>query len=295
MEIPEYVMKKLEIIAKRNDMELEDVKKAYEKKFEAPFIKDDPQFSDDEERHQYCSGAFWSSYITKPKVEPKTIMPIGVSPIGKSKSSLPYCSVFALDTKEKLRRISFSGDPCFKTKNISYWNLYENVHLQPFKESNDLRADERAEFENPIQPGEVFDKKKIIDKLKIPLVSISEIHKHESRKDSTGYTDQTDWKAIKGFIKRESQTSYEEGDYGEWGRYTVAEGTFDNSLVSPEGEINQRAFSVRISPTLMDYPEDSQCYFLGPVGSFVSKKTNEKVYTMDCYCIIPIIVPPRSD
>ena len=289
MDIPEYAKKKIEIIAKKNEIEEAEILTEYEKKFNSDFVSRDPQFDDDESRHKYVSGWIWGEYINKPKVEPVSIIPIGVSPIGKSKTtSLPYCSVFALDKREKLRRISFGGNAAFNTKNINYWNLYKDVKLQSFKDSLDLRADERATFDDP-QPLDGFDRKSILDKLKIPIINPSQASENLSNKDSTGYTDSTDWKAIRGYIKYESSTNYEDGDFGEWGRYTITGGG-DDALVSKDGSINTRGFSVRVSPTMMNYPKDSECYFLGTIGSFVSKKTKETIYTMDCYTILPIII-----
>jgi len=295
MEIPENVLKRLEQVAERNELSIEDVKKEYEKKFNDDFIQKDPQFENDEQRHRYACGVFWSNYMTKPKVTPTTIMPIGVSTIGKSKNSgLPWCSMFFLDKAQKLRRCSFNGDVAFKTKEISYWSLYKDVKLKSFSESNDYGADERAKFEDP-NPIEI-DKKSIIDKLKIPIVKLKDVNKHEAKKDSGGRYDALDWCAIRGFIKYESQTSYEDGEYGEYGRYSIAEGGMDGGTVSEDGVINPSTFGMRISPTLMHYPKDAECYFLGPIQSYESKRNKgEIIYTQECYCVIPIIVPPEDD
>ena len=294
MEFPEHVLKKLEQVAERNELKIDDVKKEYEKKFKSDFIQNDPQFEDDEMRHQYACGTFWSDYMTKPKVTPTTIIPIGVSTIGKGKNTgLPYCSMYFLDSTQKLRRCSFNGDVAFKTKEVSYWSLYKDVKLKVFSESNDYGADDRANFEDP-NPLDL-DKKSIIDKLKIKLIKTTEAKNNEAKKDSTGYTDPLDWRAIKAYIKYESKTEYEDGEYGENGRYSVAEGDIGAGTVSEDGTVNPTTFSVSVSPTLMNYPKNSDCYFLGPIRSYESKKTKEKIFTMDCFCVIPVIVAPEAD
>lgn len=293
MEIPENVLKKLEQVAERNELTIEEVKKEYEKKFNSDFIQKDSQFEDDDMRHRYACGSFWSDYMTKPKVTPTTILPIGVSTIGKSKNTgLPWCSMFFLDKTKKLRRCSFNGDVAFKTKEVSYWSIYNDVKLKVFSESNDYGADERANFENPA-PQDI-DKKSIIDILKIPIIKTSEAKSNEAKKDSTGHYDQLDWRAFRAFIKYENKTEYEDGEYGENGRYSIAEGDAELNI-SDDGVVNPSTFSISVSPTLMHYPKDSECYFLGPVRSYETKKTKETIFTMDCFCIIPIIVPPEAD
>jgi hypothetical protein len=289
MEIPEYVEKKLEEIAKKQEVKVEEIKKQYTIWFQDPFILEDPQFETDEDRHRYAIGSFWSTNMSRQKVVPKSFIPIGCSPIKKSKSTgLPYASLFVIDEKGKLRRISFNGNSCFKLKEISWWNMYRDVKLKEFKDSDEWGADDRAEFENP-EPVEDFDPKQIIENLKIPKIPLPNVSVNPSNTDSSGYTIQTDWKCLHGYITFESSVNYDDGEYGESGKYIISEPGSSPSI-SDDGVVNQSGLVVWTSPTIMNYPKMSECYFLGTTGKYVNQKTNETLYNMNCFCIIPIIV-----
>ncbi len=289
MEIPDYVIKMLEQIAKKQEVELDVVIKEYEKEFNDPFIQDDPQFSDDTSRHHYLSGSFWSTNVTRQKVIPTTIIPIGADAIRKGKTSgMPYTSLYVLDGTGKLRRIGFNGNSCFKLKEITFWNMYKDVKLKEYQDGNDLGADDRAIFENPIAMDD-FDPKELIDKLNIPKVKLIDVKNNLSKVDSSGYAITTDWKCVHGYIQYEGMKEYEEGKYGEYGKYTITEpGTMPT--ISSDGKVNQSGFTCWTGPTIMNYPKQSECYFLGTITKYENKQKNTTEYSMNCYCIIPIIV-----
>jgi hypothetical protein len=296
MELPPFVVEKLEKIAERLETDIALVQAEYEEIFNDPFVQKDPQFTSDEQRHRWASGAFWNRNMSRRPAVPTTIVPIGVDSIKNNKTTgFPQTSLFVLDTRGKLRRISMTGDICFKTKQINFFNMYKDVKLSEFKDSSDFGADDRAKFENPapvdINPVD------IIDQLKIERVPISDAHNHLSKVGSDGYANKNDWKCIHGFVGYSKQTSYEEGDYGEWGKIIVSSGEEEKTAVNAAGEIVNAGFNCWTSPTLQNYPKDSECYFLGPIveGKRKTKDGREEItIAMNCYCIIPIIVT-RAD
>lgn len=298
MELPAYVIEKLKKIAERLGVDLASVQKEYEEMYNDPFVQKDPQFKTDEQRHKWCSGAFWSRNMTRRQALPTDVIPIGVDFIKKQKSSgMPQTSLFVLDKRGKLRRVSMQGDICFATKNMSFMSLYEGVKLSEYKDSSDLGADDRAKFENPVAVD--FNPLDLLERLKVEKVTIVEAPDHLSKKDSAGYPNKNDWKCIRGFVGFSSQTGYEEGDFGEWGRITISDDTVDSekTSISAGGDVIYPGFTLMVSPTLQNYPRDSECYFLGPI---VERKRKDKTghesidIVMNCYCIVPIIIT-RTD
>jgi hypothetical protein len=193
--------------------------------------------------------------------------------------------------------VSLQGDICFKIKTLSFFNLYEGVKLWEFKDSSDLGADDRAKFENPVAIE--MNPMDLLDRLKIEKTTIADAYNHISKKDSAGYPNKNDWKCIQGFVGFTSQTDYENGDFGEWGKMIVSDETTDTekTSVSASGDVISPGFTLWTSPTLQNYPRESECYFLGPIveSKRKDKSGHESIQiVMNCYCIIPIIVT-RAD
>ena len=286
MEYPDFVAKKLEEISKRTDIPLEQVQKEYENFFNSDFIRDDSQFADDDERHRYAKGVFWTRYILRKPVKAFNFIPIGMDSVRKGKSTgLLNTAIFALDDKGKLSRISLKGDVCKSVKDITLFSMYKGVQLGEFKDSADLIADDRAEFKNPIQVN--MDPKQLVDTLNIEYTTVIDANRHLSKIDSTGYVDKTDWKAVRGFIQRANKSGPDSDS--EWGVYTIVDETVDPEKIEPEvtpsGEILPPGFSVWISPNLMNYGRESECVFLGTI----TKDTKGKI-SMNCYSVVPLYV-----
>jgi hypothetical protein len=292
MELPPFVTEKLEKIAERLKTDIAIVQAEYEEFFKDPFVQKDPQFTSDEQRHRWASGAFWNRNMSRRPVSPMTLIPIGVDAIKKNKTSgYPQTSLFVLDTKGKLRRMSLTGDVCFKTKQINFFHMYKDVKVSEFKDSGDLGADDRTVFENPIPID--MSPVDIIEQLGIEKVPLNDVQNHLSAKDSTGYANKKDWKCVHGFVGFSKQVSYEEGEYGESGRILVSSGDDENVSVSADGDVLSSQLNCWASPTLQNYPKESECYFLGTLTEGKRKTKDgreENTISMNCYCIVPIIV-----
>ena len=291
MELPEFVTKKLEDISKRTSIDIEQVKKDYEKFFNSDFIKEDTSFANDEDRHTYAKGVFWTRYILRKPTKPFDLIPIGVDSVRKSKAtSLMNTSLFCLDTKGKIRRVSMKGDVCKEVKNIVFWSLYKGVMLGEFRDSPDLLADDRAEFEKPIKIN--ASPMQLLEQLDIERTTIIDAKDHLSRVGSDGYVIKDDWKAIQGLVQRTNKNP--EDSENEWGIVSLADETVDPEKMEPEvtasGEILPPGFTIFCSPSLLTFARDSEVLFLGPIV----KNKNGQI-SMNGYCIVPIHLIPLEE
>ena len=285
MEYPDFVMEKLKAISQRTEIELEQLKKEYQTFFESDFIKDDKQFANDDERHRYAKGVFWTRYILRKPVKPFNLIPIGADSVRKNKAGVNNTSVFALDSKGKLRRVSFKGDICKVAKNLTFFSMYKDVSLSEFKDSSDLLADNRAVFKDPVKVN--MSAEQLLETLGYDRVTILDAKNNLSKMGSDGYLVRTDWKCIRGIVQRHNRSP--EDAESEWGVYTISDETVDPDKMEPEvtpsGEILPPGFSVWVSPSLMNYGMESECLFYGTLQA----DTKGKV-TMNCYCIVPLHV-----
>lgn len=292
MEYPDYVIKKLEVISERIQKPMNELKKEYESFFDD--LVEDAQLPTDEERHRYAKAYFWNKYALRPQTKPFDIIPIGMDSVRKSKKDgMLNTSVFALDMKGKLRRISLKGDVCNDAKNLTFFSMYKGVELGTFRNSNDLSGDDRAEFNEPHKVD--MSPETMIDTLGFDEVVLVSILSGEnlSNVGSDGYVDKTDWKCIRGMIQRQTQSQPDSDS--EWGVYTVVDESLDPEKMEPEitpsGQILPPGFSVWISPSLMNYPPLSQCKFLGTTQK--DKKSGK--ISMNCYCVVPVYVQKREE
>ena len=287
VEYPEDVLKKLEAIAEKSSSDIEQVKAKYEEFFSDPFIQEDPQFVDDNDRHQYCIQVFWNKYILRPPVAPKTIIPIGITGANKTKKGNLTADMFVIDAADgKLKRIVLKGDCANNVKKVLLFHKYENVELGSFRDSVDLIGDDRANFDNPIKVEATPEQ--IIAKLNFKRCKISEAPNNLSRVGSDGYVDKTDWRIIRGVIASERQCQ-PDADY-QWGFYTITDNTVkdDEPTITPDGRVVPPGFTISTNPLVMQYSRDSQCDFLGTI----EKNQKDGRISMRSNCIILIHSPP---
>ena len=284
MEYPDFVSKKLEEISKRTETDIEEVKKEYEKFFNSDFIQGDEQFTNDEDRHQYAKNVFWTRYILRKPVKSFNLIPIGMDSIRKSKKTgMENTSMFCLDDKGDIRRVTLKGDICKAVKNLSLWSMYKDIKLGEFKDSKDLIADDRADFNNPEKLS--VSPEDLLSNQEFPEVKIIDAGKQLSKVGSDGYVVKTDWKCIRGIVLRYNKSG-EDAD-SEWGVYTIVDESVDPDKmepeVSPSGEILPPGFSVWTSPNLMNYGVESECRFIGTI-----QKSQDGKVSMNAYSVIPI-------
>ena len=291
MELPDFVEAKLkDATTKTPSTTSEALREEFEKIYEDDFIQSDPSFTSDESRQKYALQVFWTRFVGRPPINPYTIIPVGVDSIRKDKSSgILKTSLYALDKTQKLRRISMKGEVCNLVNDLSYFNAYKDVQLGSFKDSQDLQADDRAEFDTPIEIS--LTPEELIKKLNIPFITIKEAKNDPSRVGSDGYVNSTDWRAIRGIINSSTKAK-EDADY-QWGIYHIRDGSIDadaKSRVTKSGNVITPGMSLWVSPRLMDYDRLSDCIFLGPTVKAKDRTTKKETgeVDMNCYCIIPI-------
>lgn len=289
MEFPKDVEKELMDIAKKGGIEADELKKEYEEFFGQDWLHSDG-FVDDEDRHQYCLNKFFKDYSLRPPTSPYTIIPVGLDPVKTSAKGTIHSSIFIINSKGKLERISLLGEIVDLTTKVNLWCKYENVKLGSFQDGGDLIADNRANFKNPIQIS--ASSRQIIDKLKLEYTTIAEAGNHLSKKGSDGYTIKTDWKIVRGTIMGSGFKSVD-NPHDEMGNYRISDRTIDpnEERVTPEGDVLRPGMAVWISPKLMKFPADAQVDFIG----LLDKSTKTGEVSMNACSAVSVHVPPKGE
>jgi len=296
MELPQESINKLRKLAEGSDggITYEELEKEYIEFFNDKFVQEDESFIDDASRHDYTLMRTLAQFKKRPPVSPHSVIPIGVDSVRKDQTTgIKRTSLFVLDSKSgKNRRLSLQGDICDVVKDISFNCLYENVMLSKFRDSNDLSADDRAVFKNPISIDTKAED--LVESLGLKTVNIKEAQDDEnhSRVDAKGWPIKTDWYAIRGII-RSIRRSKEDAE-SEWGSYKIFDRTVDPTAeptIDAKGNKHYPGMSLWIAPMLMQYPVYSDCIFLGTIGK--NPKTNE--VSMNCYSVLPIHVEHEEE
>jgi len=284
MKIPEEITTNLEKISSIGEIPLDDLKAEHEEIFNS-WIKESTEFGDDLERHKYVIRMLSGRYVSRPKVKPLDVIPIGGDLIRTSKKGNLYTSVYVLHDK-KVKRISINGNNCKMIEDINLFNLYSGVKLGTLKDSNDLSADDRANFINPVQLDVSSDE--IVKALGLPTVTIMEAPKKLSKKGADTYTVKTDWRIIRGFIRRAVQHIDPELPEDSYGYYMITDDSIDLNQVSTDGK-PQVGLRVNMNPYLMKFPEDATCDFLCLI------EQGKKGLWVTGVSAIGVIVPPGGD
>jgi len=289
IELPTYVLEKISEISQKTGISVDELKKEYLEIYNDPFVQDDEQFESDKERHRYCVAVLKGRYLARRPVKEYEIIPIGFSSKRITKSGVPQSAIFALvrDGKSvKLRRIVLRDETADLYKEISLFSRYK-VKLGSFS-SGDLVADNRTKFESPAKVK--LTPQDILEKLGIPRVpELAKARKYLSKRSSTGYVDETDWRIVRGIIVRENRGF--RSDDTEYGVYTIVDDSLeDEPIVNSDGTIVPPAFTVWVPPELMVYAVESECDFVGTLQ--VDSKTKE--IFMNAYLILPVHAKPKS-
>lgn len=281
---PEFVDKKVEEISRRTEIDGAEIQKEYDELFNDPFIQEDSQFTTDEERHRYAIAVLWTRYIGRPPTKNYEVIPVGFSGLRLTRSTkTPMSNLFAFvkyggDTK--LKRVVLRGESAEFYKEIDLYSKY-TVKLGEFSKGNDLIADNRSKFVDPVALK--LTPAKILEKLKPKRIAIRDAKKFPSRLDSTGYVDALDWRAVRGIIVRNQQGKRADGT--DYGVYTLSDSTVDSEpKVTPDGKILRPGLTVWIAPELMIYERESEIDAIGTVQ--INRKTDEP--SMNAYLLIPI-------
>ncbi len=287
---PEDVSKKIKDISRRSEVGEPELKEEYDKLFNDPWVQEDEQFKTDSERHNFAINVLWSRYMSKPPMKPYEAIPIGHSGLRLTRSGkTPMSNLFALvkygrDTK--LKRIVLRNESAELYKEIGLFCKY-TVRLGEFSKGNDLIADNRTKFVDPVAlkltPAD------ILEKLNPKRVTIKDAKKFPSRIDSTGYIDTLDWRVTRGIIIRSQQGERDDGT--SYGVYTLSNITVDGEpRVTPDGRVLRPGLTVWIAPELMTFEDESEVDTVGTIQ--INKKTTEP--SMNAYLVVPVHAREKS-
>lgn len=298
VKISEKNIQMLEKLGKRNEISLENLKKEYLELFQSDFIQNDESFTDDIDRHRYTMGVLTSKHGLRASQKPYIVIPIGVDCKRKTKNGIPYTNLFAIVSPgTKLTCIRLYQENCDLVREISYYSLYKDVRLCKFRGSDDLIADDRTKFGEPIYSEKT--PRELIEHLGIPETTIADARNHVNKPDARGFIKKTDLRCVRGIIQYYSMSKPDAER--EWGLYVVADGSIDIGKISDDGEI-QKGLSVWLSPVLMNYEKYSECLFFGnlierkPTEAQLKKDPDLKPeVSMNAFCVIPIHKMPPEE
>lgn len=281
---PEFVTTKIREISRRTELSEAEIVQEYEELFRDPFIHEDPQFTNDEERHRYAVAVLWTRYTTRPPVKPHETIPIGFSGLRLTRRGrTPMSNLFALvryGGETKLKRIVLRNESASIYKKINLFCKYV-VKLGEFSKGNDLIADNRSKFVDPVALK--LTPAKVLERLNAKKVTIKDAKKFPSRVDSAGYVDSLDWRTVRGIIARSQQGERDDGTT--YGVYTLSDSTVDTEpRVAPDGRVLRPGLTVWVAPELMLYENESEVDAVGTIQ--INKKTEEP--SMNAYLIVPV-------
>jgi len=290
MELPPFVEEKIQQIHQRTEISIDEIKRDYEEIFQDPFIQEDPQFHDDNERHRYAVAVLWTRYVSRPPVREYDIIPAGITGERVTSTGKKTAEVYALvksRTGVKPRRIVLQEPVVDLRKTINLptpeSSFKYTVKLGEFSQGGDMIADNRAKFDNPVllkanawQVLERWGAKKI-DKL-------ADAKKFPSKTGSDGYVDRLDWRIVRGIITRQYRGERDDGT--EFGVITITDLSLnDEPTVTADGRVLQPGFSVWVAPEFVNiYQDESEIDAVGTIQ--IARNTGEPF--MNAYLILPV-------
>ena len=266
MDYPQEILDKLNNAAQRTNQPLDTMKQFYETEFNEISKLDDSQFQDPLERHRYCIQLFWVKYVTRPPVKPHNIIPLGYSKPRTSKAKgSTSARMYVIDaTDGKLHPLVVYEEQFGVIESITLNALYQNVNLGEYNDGITFTADNRAVFGTPdmveASPTE------LISRYSFPLITIKDIEKNLSKKitSSTGsFTDELDWKCIRGMIKRVNMSKDKTRKIG----YNVSDLSVvgEPQRILPDGTRREPGLTIWMDEKLMSADQYDECFFYGPV------------------------------
>ena len=283
-ELPDFVKEKLQELSERKNVPLEEILELYNELFFDNFVQLDPQFIDDNDRHIYTLRVIKARVLARRPLKKYILIPIGYSEPRKTRSGniIGYIWVVSVEGgRPKIRRILARNELAGAVNEVQLFNKYE-VRLGEMNDGT-LVVDSRTRWENP-EPIPIGPRE-FMEKIGIKPIPIAKVEENLSRVGSTGYVDDTDWKAIQGVILRKNIIQRKDG--GEFAILQVVDESVpiekkvlpDGTVVSPGITVFAQASQVK------DIMEDSDCIFYGTL-----EKREDGTYFMSCFLVIPVHV-----
>jgi len=289
-EISELELEFLQELSDTTTIKIGILEKDYTKFYEA--IKDEPEFEDPEELKRYLELMMRAKFQSRPPTKPRQIIPIGMDQIRKAKKSGDiYSSLYVIDIKKDLRRITFNADVCDKLHDIQLFYPYKDVELTEYSKSNDFLADDRSDFSKFVDKK--LDIESVLELTKAKKLTLSEIltttdkrkiKENLSKVDDQGWSIKTDWRAIHGMVEN-IKLSEEDTDGTNSGWLSLTDNSINVSkeLFDKKGVKIRKNIRVWTSPLVAgNITKYSECWILGPLGQ--NPKTGE--ITMNGFCVL---------
>ena len=297
--LPNFVEEKIAAIQQRLDSSREEILTEYNEIFNDPAVSKDTQFSSTESRQRYAIAVLWGRYISRPPVKKYDVIPCGFDSLRKTRTGKLMSALFVIVRDENgdpvLQRISLLGGSTIATmyRNVNILSQngayrYSNVKLGSFGKGDDFVADNRTKFNSPAKID--LSPEKFREMLNIPLLKIAELIENPSKKRSTGYLINTDWRCVKGIITDEMRGARKDSDL-EWGIYRIADETTPaEPYVTSDGRTVSPALTCWTPVELMVYEPESECEFYGP-----SSVDKDGIPSMNVNLIIPVYAKEKEE
>lgn len=265
VEIPKYVMSKLERLAKALNVDIETLKQEYLKLFYSDRIQNNPSLRDDEEKHAYAIRVFWIKHVAKPPSKEYVVIPFGFIETRISKSTgVPISRIYVMvyDESKRLNKavIICRGLQADLWKDLELFMIYR---VKLFGGSNGVYiATSETRFDDP-RPLNMDPLDFLRKYVGVKLFKLKDVYKNLSKRQGQ-YIDEFDLKAIDGIVVR--MASGKRPDGTNWAFYIVSDDSVGpEEEVDEEGRIIPTQLTVWVPSSLAKYAEDSELILYGTV------------------------------
>ena len=254
-------------------------------------VAQDPQFTNDEERHAYAIRSFWAMKIARPPTRDIYFIPIGYTEARKSRSTgEPMCRIYGIYSQDgqKWEKATLVG----RGTEAEIWREAELFTKYKIRVSMGragiLWAVPETQFINGVPLGlDTEGKIKLLKSIGIKIFQLKDVYKNLSRTDESGkYVDEWDLRGIYAVV-----VDYRSGarsDGSKWAFYMVSDDSVDpENNIDEEGNEIPTRFTVWIPSTLLKYGRLSELFFYGTIT-----KGADGLPFMNAIGVIPIVPKP---
>jgi len=254
-------------------------------------IAQDPQFTNDEERHAYAIRSFWAMRVARPPTREVYFIPIGYTEARKTRSTgESMCRIYGIYSEDgqKWEKATLIG----RGTEAEIWREAELFTKYKIRVSMGrggmLWAVPETTFENgtPL-PLDVNGKIEFLKKIGIKVFQLKDVYKNLSRTDESGkFVDEWDLKGLYAIV-----VDYKAGvrsDGSKWAFYIVSDDSVDpENNIDEEGNELPTRFTVWVPSSMLRYGRLSDLFFYGTVV-----KGSDGMPFMNAIGVIPIIPKP---
>ncbi len=284
MELPKYVLEKIEEISQKYKVGKDKLLSEYSDIFNDPFVQTDPQFKTEDDRHGYSLRVLYVRVSAQPPTKDFVVIPFGVQDPRMTQGGKVVARVMVyskVGEKFEKRVILFKDNLTGEVSNVQLFHAYK-VSLSEFR--NVFMATTKTKFENP-KPIPMEPLKFLIQELGIPLINISQVPHFLSKKQDK-FVDEFDLRAIRCIITRWNKWARKSG-FGEGAVYNVSDDSVNQTHVSDEGIIVPTELTVWTPASQLKYDTESEVVVVGTIDI---SSSNEPF--MNAICVIPIHAKP---